>query len=61
LLNECAGSGWCRKKLVQPSVQINEVAPDAWSIENGFADRSPNKQLYAAGSEKYRESQANPE
>ena len=59
MLNECGGAGtgcgWCRKQLERLTVQVNEFPPDASSIEEWLRDRSPNKQLYAAGREKYRE------
>jgi NAD(P)H-nitrite reductase large subunit len=62
LLHACGGAGtgcgWCRKQLEKLTQQVNEVPPDSDSIEQWLADRSPNKQAYATGREKYREHQA---
>jgi bacterioferritin-associated ferredoxin len=59
LLSECGGAGtgcgWCRKQLEKLTAQANEVPPNAESIEAWLGDRTPNKQAYAAGREKYRE------
>lgn len=63
LLHACGGAGtgcgWCRKQLEKLTVQVNEFAPDSQSIEQWLADRSPNKQTYVEGRDKYREHQAN--
>jgi bacterioferritin-associated ferredoxin len=57
-LNECGGAGtgcgWCRKQLEKLTTQVNETPPDAESIEAWLEDRSPDKAIYAAGREKYR-------
>ena len=49
------GCGWCRKQLEKLTLEVNAVPPDACDIEAWLKDRSPNKQAYAAGREKYRE------
>lgn len=65
LLNECGGAGtgcgWCRKQLVRLTEQVNQTPPSADEIEQWLRDRSPNKQTYAAGREKYRAASASGE
>ncbi|MEQ1826032.1 MAG: (2Fe-2S)-binding protein [Pirellula sp.] len=65
LLHACGGAGtgcgWCRKQLEKLTTQVGECPPDASSIEAWLQDRSPDKSVYAAGREKYREHQANSE
>lgn len=60
-LAECGGAGtgcgWCRKQLVKLTEQANETPPDSTSIDEWLADRSPNKETYASGREKYRATQ----
>ncbi len=59
ILSECGGAGtgcgWCRKQLEKLTVEVNAVPPLACDIGEWLKDRSPNKQVYAAGREKYRE------
>ncbi len=59
ILSECGGAGtgcgWCRRQLEKLTVEVNAVPPDACDIEAWLKDRSPNKQVYAADREKYRE------
>jgi bacterioferritin-associated ferredoxin len=59
-LSECGGAGtgcgWCRKQLTRLTEQVQEIPPSAAEVESWLADRSPNKEVYASGREKYRES-----
>lgn len=59
-LHECGGAGtgcgWCRKQLVKLTAEIQSCPPTSDSIEEWLADRSPNKEQYAEGRQKYRES-----
>lgn len=57
-LSECGGAGtgcgWCRKQLAKLTEQANTTPPTADSVDEWLEDRSPNKEAYAAGREKYR-------
>jgi bacterioferritin-associated ferredoxin len=57
-LSECGGAGtgcgWCRKQLAKLAEQVQEIPPASDDIEAWLADRSPNKELYSQGREKYR-------
>ena len=65
MLSSCGGAGtgcgWCRKQLEKLTLQVNEVPPNSGDIEAWLLDRSPNKQVYASGREKFRENQNGPQ
>ena len=59
-LHECGGAGtgcgWCRKQLTKLTTEIQQYPPTSDTIEEWLDDRSPNKELYAEGRQKYRDS-----
>jgi bacterioferritin-associated ferredoxin len=59
-LHECGGAGtgcgWCRKQLTKLTAEIQQYPPTSDTIEEWLDDRSPNKELYAEGRQKYRDS-----
>jgi bacterioferritin-associated ferredoxin len=59
-LHECGGAGtgcgWCRKQLTKLTAEIQQYPPTSDTIEEWLDDRSPNKELYAEGRHKYRDS-----
>jgi bacterioferritin-associated ferredoxin len=63
LLHECSGAGtgcgWCRKQLAKLTDQVAQNPPSPDQIEEWLADRSPNKEIYAAGRDKYRQQPEN--
>lgn len=58
-LHDCGGAGtgcgWCRKQLSRLTEEIQKCPPTSDTIEDWLEDRSPNKELYAAGRQKYRD------
>ncbi|MFN7875012.1 MAG: bacterioferritin-associated ferredoxin [Pirellula sp.] len=62
-LHECGGAGsgcgWCRKQLTKLTSEIQQCPPTSDTIEEWLNDRSPNKESYAEGRQKYRESLSN--
>ncbi|XZE21204.1 (2Fe-2S)-binding protein [Pirellulaceae bacterium SH449] len=60
LLSECGGAGtgcgWCRKQLAKLTSEIQTCPPTADTVAEWLEDRSPTKENYAAGRQKYRDS-----
>jgi NAD(P)H-nitrite reductase large subunit len=58
-LHDCGGAGtgcgWCRKQLERLARESGEAPPAAEDIEQWLRERTPNKEQYAKGRDRYRE------